>query len=61
MTTYMVSEAITLHTVAWKLCSKRARKFFFSIDEKPAFNKVDCKPSVKVADSIEHLLKEYAL
>ena len=56
---HVVSEVIDLHTVEWKPCSKRARKFV-SFDGKPAFTKVNWKPSIKFVDSMEHSLKGYA-
>ena len=55
----MVSEVVALDEIEWKPCSKRARQFV-SLDGKPAFTKVNWKPSLKFAESMEHSLKGYA-
>ena len=55
----MVSEVVALDEIEWQPCSKRARQFV-SLDGKPAFTKVNWKPSLKFAESMEHSLKQYA-
>jgi len=55
----VVSEVVALDEIVWKPCSKRARQFVL-LDGKPTFTKINWKPSLKFAESLDHSLKGYA-
>jgi len=57
----VVCEVISLHTVKWKPCFKRPRKFFFPLmGNQHSPRSVVNHLAVKVAHSMEHSLKGYA-
>ena len=55
----MTSEVVALDEIVWKPCSNRARQFV-PLDGKPTFTKINWKPSLKFAESLDHSLKGYA-